>query len=530
MFIKRNIILVLISFLFSQLENEKLYITIQMMDQVGIINTETNQIETIIETEFSDMSSNSCMEINDEMMCDMMDGCEWMMGMCMETSLEDCMDYNTEMDCNMAECIWMNDHCMDVNDSCMDINDEMMCDMMDGCEWMMGMCMESMNSDQLNTPHFIVMDEQLGYWFVTTIASGYIAQYSLINNELIDKHFVGDAPAILAIDTINKKIYCSRMMPMNGMGNMMPSSESNVIQSLDYSVMGLSESIISEYQIGSPAPHGIAINNNGTELYTASNTTDWLYKINLLSGEVIGIPMDDTIGNPQDQVTQRLKPIQCLSVGNRLFVTCSAGVWYNPFTGENTIIPGQLQLWDSDNMQLLDSIEFGDYTGPWHIENSPISNTVYIALSGDNLYDTEGLAAVNFNNDILSLDWQTNNLAFDTLHGVDVSSDGQKIYVSGRGDGYIHIFNNSGDYINAIYTGGMSMLGGICITKKLLPAIGDSNNDGTIDVVDIVKIVNSILSEMMMLSPYEFYASDASIDDIINVTDIVAIINIIFDI
>ena len=74
------------------------------------------------------------------------------------------------------------------------------------------------------------------------------------------------------------------------------------------------------------------------------------------------------------------------------------------------------------------------------------------------------------------------------------------------------------------------MLGGICITKKLLPAIGDSNYDGTIDVVDIVNIVNSILSEMMMLSPYEFYASDASIDGIINVTDIVAIINIIFDI
>ena len=34
---------------------------------------------------------------------------------------------------------------------------------------------------------------------------------------------------------------------------------------------------------------------------------------------------------------------------------------------------------------------------------------------------------------------------------------------------------------------------------------------------------------MMMLSPYEFYASDASIDSVINVTDIVAIINIIFD-
>ena len=459
-----------LSFLFTQIPNEKLYITIQMMDQVGIINTLSNEMESTIEIEMQDVVSN-----------------------------------------------------------CMDIQDEMICDIEDNCEWMMGMCMESMSSNETNTPHFIVMDEKLGYWFVTTIASGYIAQYSLIDNQLIDKYFVGDAPAILTIDTNNKKIYCSRMMPMNGMGDMMPSSESNIIQALSYSNLGLSEAIVSEYQIGSPSPHGITINEQGTEIFTASNTTDWLYKINIDSGEIIGVIMDSSIGNPQDQVTQRLKPIQCLSIGNRLFVSCSAGVWYNPFTGENSIIPGQLQLWNSDNMQLIDSIEFGDYTGPWHIKESPISNTVYVALSGDNLYETEGLAAVSFNEDILALEWQTNNPIFDTLHGVDVSSDGQRIYVSGRGDGYIHIFNNSGEYINNVYTGGMSMLGGICITKELLPQLGDSNNDGTINIVDIVKVVNSILDEMMMLSPYEFYASDITMDDIINVTDIVGIINIIFE-
>ena len=526
---RKIILTIFFGILFSQLEDEKLYITIQMMDQVGVVDVNTNQIESIIETEFSNMETSNCMNFTDEMMCDMTDGCEWMMGMCMEDSLEDCMDYNTEMNCNMAGCMWMNDHCMDSTDSCMDISDEMMCNMTDDCEWMMGMCMESMISDGLNTPHFIVMDEQLGYWFVSTIASGYIAQYSLIDNELIDQYFVGDAPAILTIDTINKKLYCSRMMPMNGMGNMMPNSESNIIQSLDYSTMGLSESLVPEYQIGSPAPHGIAINQSGTELFTASNTADWLYKINIISGEVIGVPLDSSVGNPQDQVTQRLKPIQCLSIGNRLFVTCSAGVWYNPFTGENSIIPGQLQLWNSNSMELIDSIEFGDYTGPWHIKESPVENVVYIALSGDNLYDTEGLAAVSFNNNILNLEWKTNNSNFDTLHGVDVSSTGEIIYVSGRGDGNIHVFNNSGEYLDSIYTGGMSMLGGICSTKKSVPQLGDSNNDNLIDVVDIVKVVNNILGDMMMFSPYEFFASDINEDEVINVVDVVGMVNIIFE-
>ncbi|MBI65813.1 MAG: hypothetical protein CMG64_05940, partial [Candidatus Marinimicrobia bacterium] len=235
----------LVSFLFSQIEDEKLYITIQMMDQVGVINTDNNQFETIIETEMQGNTEN-CMDYNDEMSCNMTSNCEWMMGMCMESNTENCMDYNDEMSCNMTS----------------------------NCEWMMGMCMDSMNNTNLNTPHFIVMDEKSGYWFVTTIASGYIAQYSLLDNSLIDKYFVGDAPAILAIDTNRQKIYCSRMMPMNGMGDMMPSSASTIIQSLNYSSMGLSQSNISEYNINSPAPHGLAINSDGTEIYTASNTAD----------------------------------------------------------------------------------------------------------------------------------------------------------------------------------------------------------------------------------------------------------------
>ena len=52
--VKRKIILIILlntSFLISQILDEKLYITIQMMDQVGIINTENNQIEYLIETE-----------------------------------------------------------------------------------------------------------------------------------------------------------------------------------------------------------------------------------------------------------------------------------------------------------------------------------------------------------------------------------------------------------------------------------------------------------------------------------------------
>mgnify|MGYP003956660741 CR=1 FL=1 len=154
--------IILVSISISQTPNNKLFVTMQMTDQVAIINTETNQIESIVSIE---MQNNNSL---------------------------DCMDYIMEIECDMAS----------------------------GCEWMMGMCMENMND--INTPHYIVMDEKLGYWFVTTIASGYVAQYSLVDNQYIDSYFVGDAPAILTIDVENQKLYCSRMMPMSGMGNMMP--------------------------------------------------------------------------------------------------------------------------------------------------------------------------------------------------------------------------------------------------------------------------------------------------------------------
>ena len=541
----------LLSFLFSF--EKQLYSTVQMLDQVQVINPSNLQIEQSVETEFQNNISNCmnydlemncemnedciwmenhCMEVNDscmdiltDMECNMTDGCEWMMGMCMESSA-DCMSYSSEMECNMTGgCEWMMGMCMESSADCMSYSSEMECSMTSGCEWMMGMCMESMD-DNVNTPHFIVLDEINGYWFVTTIASGFVAQYSLLDNSFIDSYFVGDAPALLAVDPMSKRIYSSRMMPMNGMGNMMPSSESTIIQSLNYSSMGLEES--QEYSINSPAPHGLAISNDGTSVFTASNTADWLYKIDIENNEVVGVVMDSEVNNTPSQTTQRLKPIQCLSVGNKLFVTCSAGIWMNPFTGEQSVIPGKLQMWDSDSMNLIDTYEFSDFSAPWHVKESPVDDIVYVALSGDNLYDTEGVASIRYSETEMSLEWETNNINFETLHGIDVSSDGEYIFVSGRGDGYIHKLDSEGNYVDNMFLGSMSMLGGIAIEKKGLPDLGDLNNDLVINVTDIVLAVNVIFNSMMS-SPYMLYASDFNLDSITNVVDIVQIVSLILD-
>ena len=49
------------------------------------------------------------------------------------------------------------------------------------------------------------------------------------------------------------------MMPMNGMGEMMPSSESNIIQALNYSSMGLSEVDETALKNAVDSPQGLTL-------------------------------------------------------------------------------------------------------------------------------------------------------------------------------------------------------------------------------------------------------------------------------
>ena len=248
-----------------------------------------------------------------------------------------------------------------------------------------------------------------------------------------------------------------------------------------------------------------------------------------MTGEISGTVMDINVNNTPDQTTQRLKPIQCISSGNKLFVSCSAGPWMDPWTGNQDVIPGKLQMWNSDTMELIDTYNFDNYSSPWHIKNSPIDNLIYVALSGDNLYDTEGVACIRFSDEEMNMEWITHDDNFEILHGIDVSSDGHNILVSGRGDGNIHKLDASGIYIDNTFLGSMSMLGGVAVEKKGLPLLGDLNNNQNVNVSDAVLGINIIFYPMMS-DPYPEYACDLNQDGFINIVDIVLIVGLILGI
>ena len=348
-------------------------------------------------------------------------------------------------------------------------NDEIECEQ-NGCNWMnhngIDMCMG--NTDNVgNTPHFISIDETNGYWFVTLMDAGYIEQYCIKEDTLIDRIEIGDLPSLSTIDIQNKNIYISRMN-MPGMPSM--SSATNVINKLSYSNNGLVDELEIDICNGcsSIGPHAISIDIYEHQLYTASILTDHIFKINLISNEIqwqfLG---DDTNSNP-NIITQLYKPIQSINKNGYLFVTCSAG-------GD---IEGQVQMYNSSNLEKIDSYNFDVNSNPWHIiVGNTNSNRLYVTLSGsaDGFGGGEGVACLQFTDSELSLVWKNDNLSGTMVepHGIALSFDEEKLFVSDRSNGKIYFLNALDgellDEMNLSITsiGSSTALGGVANTQNL---------------------------------------------------------------
>ena len=273
----------------------------------------------------------------------------------------------------------------------------------------------------------------------------------------------------MVANKLDQKLYVSRMMPMMmPMGGMAMGSMLTIIHEIHYSDP-LEMLTYQEIELGSPAPHGIAINSDGSEVYVTSNTADWIYKITTFTGKIDSVVMDSVFNNYPNNPAKRLNPIQCMSINDSLLViACSAGLAFNSSLGENDTIPGQVQLWNSNSMTLLDTLQVNWKSKPWHIAKSPVNEEVFVVLAGDALYSgTAGIACLTYESNSLAIKWQSHSNVFETLHGIDVSNDGERIYVSGRKDGYLHIFyGETGELEQSIPLGNNPLAGGLSVLSS----------------------------------------------------------------
>ena len=272
-------------------------------------------------------------------------------------------------------------------------------DMMDG--GMDGGMDDSMMS--MNTPHYVALDEENGYWFVSAIMSNKIAMYSMDTNELIDQISVNEDPAILEINTYSKTLYSSRMMIMD-MGNTNMGSVANSIDKISYDDSGMN--LLSSYDSSVPTPHGISLSEDGLKIVTASNSTDFLSVINTDSGIASTVSLDPNINDTDPTlVLNRLKPLEIVQKGIYAFVSCTGGEWQNINTGSYENVNGQVQVWNTETLEKVSTYEFSVNSKPWHIDYHPVEDKIYVVLSGLSGGAGAGVACLSFDGASIYEEW-----------------------------------------------------------------------------------------------------------------------------
>jgi hypothetical protein len=294
-------------------------------------------------------------------------------------------------------------------------------------------------------PHDVAVDNTHGYWFTSAMMGGSIGMYSIETNELISSFTIGHMPALLTLDEINKLIYVSRGMNEFNTGN--------IIYELSYANNILTE--VEQWNVEFDYAHGIEFDKISGNVYVISKTNDYIAKINPNEPQIpfsnpMIVSMDNTYNNNHTIAVNRLRPIEITTKYPYMFITCSAGEWSSEDQYEE--IPGQIQMWHMEDMNLLASIEFSTYSRPWHIEASPIEDKVFITLAGGNedQNSESGVICIEYsesdNQVTMSKSWETTSSDYGTMHGITIHSDchgNYYVYTTGRTDGDIYKFDAS---------------------------------------------------------------------------------------
>jgi len=321
-------------------------------------------------------------------------------------------------------------------------------------------------SNEGNMPHFVVLDEINNYWFVTGMGGGYVAQFNLLTDEFIDTIAVGNNPALMTIDPINKKLFCSRM-EMGGMGGMggMDMMTSNVITGIHYTDEGmiLGDEFNSNDGLQSEQLHAITYDNNKENIITASMSDDWLYKISLIDNSIDNLSLHSSSdGYEITNEPKLLTPIQVVLLNDSLIaLSCNA-----PGDGPGKL-NGQVQMWNinTDPMSKVVTYEFNALSLPWHLIKSPVTDDIFVVLRGDS--GEGGIVRLAFNEESFTIKWEYRNVLFDTFHGITIDGIGQYIYVTSAGENSLYQFSASnGALIDetqlGMNPGGLSIMQSIC--------------------------------------------------------------------
>ena len=279
-----------------------------------------------------------------------------------------------------------------------------------------------------DNPHYIVIDEVNKYWYVTLLMSGYVLKYDLITDELVSSIQVGNMPALMEIDPVNQYLYVSRFMPMGGM-----ETSSTFVHRIHTETLE-KDSV----NVGASSPHGIALSNDGSILWVASNQSSHFFKIETSRfGEEGYQPenfkIDPSVQDSYEFADGTYEPLELvLSPDDEtLYISCS------------DMMINEIRSFSTETGELLNIFELGmDGMQPWHIVIDPNENILYSASRMGNSVS------------VIDLETETGDITyiqddqFNMPHGIGISGDGSRVFVSSSammdgGTSYLHIINTS---------------------------------------------------------------------------------------
>jgi len=256
-------------------------------------------------------------------------------------------------------------------------------------------------------PHYVVIDEIHRTWYVTLISSGYVCKFDLDTDELLDSVFVGSQPALMDINRESQILYVSRFMPMPSMG--MEGTESQLVHKINAATM----TILGTVDVGASSPHGIALSNDGSTLWVASNEASHFFAIETARfGESDYQPQNFRLGSDVpynyeiNDNTYNALELVLNQDGSELFVSCSG--------------KGQVRVFDTSSGDSLKYYSTGMM--PWHM-----------AVSNDDkyLYTTNRMSNNVVQTDLTSGTTKTFTAEDLTMpHGVALTADNRKLVVS----------------------------------------------------------------------------------------------------
>ncbi|MBS1514348.1 MAG: beta-propeller fold lactonase family protein [Bacteroidetes bacterium] len=261
-------------------------------------------------------------------------------------------------------------------------------------------------SSQLDAPHYIAVDPQQKYFYVSLIQEGYVEKYDISTSTLAGRIAVGLNPAHIVVSPDNNFIYVTNF-DASGVEK----------RTKKISVAGTMSIVDTASALQMTAPHGMAISSSGEFIYVTSQIGEYIFKIRASDMEVeLSAPIASDVP-PNGNGTAKYRPYQCVLSpdGSKLYVTC-VGVSGN--TGKDYV-----RVYDAATLlpdAVTPAIQVGD--NPLLMKISRNNQYLFVCNKNDSSVSVINLSTNTQQTRITGVGIQP--------HGVDFSSDGRYAYIA----------------------------------------------------------------------------------------------------